>query len=182
MNKMGIIKIEKIEELIIDIRGEKVILDSDVAKIYGVETRDINKSVKNNPDKFPKGYIIKLTEDELDDLRWKFSTTKLSKTRVMPKAFSEKGLYMLATILKSKQATEATIAIIEAVTKLRTLSRTMQELSQTSDKTIQKSIMEKTGELMADLIYSDMEVTESETAIEVNFAVMKFKHTIKKKK
>ena len=82
-------------------REENVILDSDVAKLYGVETRDINKAVKNNPDKFPRGYIIKITKEELENLRWKFSTTNLSKTRVLPKAFMEKGLYLLATIIKS---------------------------------------------------------------------------------
>ncbi len=90
---MAIIKIENIENLIIDIRNEKVILDSDLAKIYGVETRDINKSVKNNPEKFPKGYVIQLSEKELANLRWKNSTTKLAKTSVSPKAFTEKGLY-----------------------------------------------------------------------------------------
>ncbi|WOE69044.1 ORF6N domain-containing protein [Hydrogenimonas thermophila] len=92
--------------MIIEIRGQKVLLDSDVAKVYEVETRDVNKAVKNNPDKFPnESYIFELTKDELENLRWKFSTTKLSKTRVLPKAFTEKGLYMLATILKSKRAT-----------------------------------------------------------------------------
>ena len=94
-----IIKLENIQELILEIRGQKIIIDSDVAEIYTVETRDINKAVKNNQDKFPAGYIFKLTKDELDVLRGKFSTTKLSKTRTLPKAFTEKGLYMLATIL-----------------------------------------------------------------------------------
>jgi len=103
------------------VREEKVILDSDVAKLSGVETRDIYKAVKNNAAKFPHGYIIKITKEELKNLRWKFSTTNLSKTRVLPKAFTEKGLYMLATILKSKQAVEATIAIIETFAKIREL-------------------------------------------------------------
>ncbi|MFA7062487.1 MAG: ORF6N domain-containing protein [Pedobacter sp.] len=110
---MNIVKFEAVEEYILTIRGVKVILDSDVAELYGVETRDINKAVKNNPDKFPDGYIIELDTNELDDLRCKFSTAKLSKTRVSPKAFTEKGLYMIATILKSPQATQTTIAIIE---------------------------------------------------------------------
>ncbi|MCL4497091.1 MAG: ORF6N domain-containing protein [Deltaproteobacteria bacterium] len=71
---MNIIKLEAIEDKIIDIRGEKVILDSDVAALYGVETRDINKAVKNNPDKFPEGYIFELTGKEKTRL-WKISTT-----------------------------------------------------------------------------------------------------------
>ena len=95
----AIIKIEEIQDLILELRGERVIIDSDVAQLYGAETRDINKAVKNNPNKFPDGYIFEITKEELEDLRWKFSTTKLSKTRVLPKAFTEKGLYMLATIV-----------------------------------------------------------------------------------
>lgn len=87
-NELEILSIEKIVNLIVEIRDEKVILDSDVATIYNVETRDINKAVKNNQDKFPAGYVIELTKDELAFLRGKFSTAKFSKTRVLPKAFS----------------------------------------------------------------------------------------------
>ena len=101
---MSIVKFEAVEDNILTIRGVQVILDSDVAELYGVETRDINKAVKNNTDKFPDGYIIELDTNELEDLRCKFSTAKFSKTRVSPKAFTEKGLYMIATILKSPQA------------------------------------------------------------------------------
>lgn len=90
-----LIGFEEIEDKIITLRGQKVLLDRDVAALYGVETRDINKSVKNNPDKFPKGYIIELNDSELGKLRWKNSTTNLSKSRALPKAFTEKGLYML---------------------------------------------------------------------------------------
>ena len=81
---MEIIKMQEIESIIIELRDQKVILDSDVANIYGVETRDINKAVKNNPEKFPEGYILEITKEELEDLRCKFSTTKFSKTRVLP--------------------------------------------------------------------------------------------------
>ena len=88
---MGIVKIEDLKELIIEIMGQRVLLDSDVA-------------VKNNPDKFPQDYMFDLSEVEFADLRSKISTAKLSKTRVMPKVFTEKGLYMSATILRSKRA------------------------------------------------------------------------------
>ena len=98
---------EEVEDKIIVLRGQKVLQDRDVAALYGVETRDIDKSVKNNPNKFPKGYIMELNDSELKGLRWKNSTTNLSKSRVLPKAFIEKGLYMIATILKSPRATEA---------------------------------------------------------------------------
>ena len=71
-----IIKMENIQDLIFEIRGVKVILDSDVADLYGVETRDINKAVKNNPDKFPDSYVFELNKVEFEDLRWKISTAK----------------------------------------------------------------------------------------------------------
>ena len=95
----GIIKLENIQELILEIREQKVIIDSDIADLYGVETKRINEAVKNNPEKFPDGYCIRLIGEELNILRTKISTTKLSKTRTLPNAFTEKGLYMLATIL-----------------------------------------------------------------------------------
>jgi hypothetical protein len=97
-------EMQLIENRIIIVREKQIILDSDVAEIYGVETKRVNEAVKNNPDKFPEGYIIYLTNSDLSDFRSKISTTKFSKTRVAPKGFSEKGLYMLATILKSPGA------------------------------------------------------------------------------
>jgi len=136
---MNILKFNSVEEKIITIRGISVILDSDVAELYGVETRDINKAVKNNLEKFPEGYIFTLESKELADLRCKFSTTNLAKTRALPKAFTEKGLYMLATILKSQRATETTIAIVEAFAKIRELSRAVSQLSETKFSTGSKN-------------------------------------------
>jgi len=178
----GIVKLENIQELILEIRGKNVILDSDVAEIYNLETRDVNKAVKNNPDKFPDGYIFELRKDELDILRGKFSTAKFSKTRVLPKAFTEKGLYMLATILKSKTATQTTLAIIETFAKMRELSRNIKELTVTEDKAMKDGLLKKSGEIIAEILEDDLKVTDTETFIEVNFAVLKFRHTIKKKK
>jgi hypothetical protein len=177
----NVIKMENIQDLIFEIRGVKVILDSDVADLYGVETRDINKAVKNNPDKFPDSYVFELNKVEFEDLRWKISTAKFTKTRVMPKAFTEKGLYMLATILKSPQATQTTIAIIEAFSKIRELSRNIKELTTVKDKSHQHSLMRRSGEIIAKILDDDLQTTDTETSIEINFAVLKFKHTIKKK-
>ena len=178
----GLIKIENLKELIIEIRDEKVLLDSDLANIYGVETKRINEAVKNNPDKFPQDYMFELNESEFADLRSKFSTTKFAKTRVLPKAFSEKGLYMVATILRSQQAIDATFAIIETFSKQRELSRSIKQLSATQNKAEQKSLMQKSGELIADIFDEDLQTSDTETSIELNFALLKFKHTIKKKK
>lgn len=176
-----IVKIENLKELIVEIRGQGVLLDADVAVIYGIETKRINEAVKNNPDKFPPDYMVELSEAEFADLRTKFSTTKFAKTRVVPKAFTEKGLYMIATILKSRRATEATFAIIETFSKIRELSRSIKELSTVQDKAGQKSLMQKSGELIAEIFDEDLQKSDTETSIELNFAVLKFKHTIKKK-
>jgi hypothetical protein len=98
-----VVKFENLQDRIIEIRGQKVLLDANVAEIYGVETRDINKAVKNNPDKFPTDYIFQLDQSEFENLRWKFSTANLSKTRVLPKAFTEKGFTCLPLYLKAPE-------------------------------------------------------------------------------
>lgn len=167
------------------IRNQKVILDRDVAEIYGVETKRINEAVKNNPDRFPDGYIIEITKDELDSLRSKFSTLKNKgrgqHAKYSPKVFTEKGLYMLATILKSNVATQTTIAIIETFAKVRELTQTINKLSDTPEEEKQKSLMQKSGEIISELLDNDLQSSETETTIELNFAVLKFKHTITKK-
>ena len=104
-------------------------LDSNVAGIYGVETKRINEAVKNNPDRFPDGYLLEMTEEESENLKSKFSTSSWGGKRYTPKVFTERGLYMLATILKSEQAVQTTLAIIETFAKIRNLSRNMQALS-----------------------------------------------------
>ena len=150
--------------------------------LYGVETRDINKAVKNNPDKFLNGYIFELNKAEFEDLRWKISTTKFLKTRVLPKAFTEKGLYMLATILKSPQATQTTIAIIEAFAKIRSLSRNIKAISIAQDDSQKQNLLQKSGEIIAEIFDDNLISNENETTIELNFAALKFKHTTKRKK
>ncbi len=177
-----IIRLEEVENKIIEIRNQKVLLDSDVAELYGVETRDINQAVKNNPDKFPANYVLVLTKSDLEDLRWKFSTTKLSKTRTLPKAFTEKGLYMLATILKGSKATQTTLTIIETFAKIKELTRNVKKLSEIKDDKNKKNLLQKSGEIIAEILDNDLDLNETETSIELNFAVLKFKHTIKKKK
>ena len=175
------VKIENLKDMIVEIRGKGVLLDSDVAQLYGVETKRINEAVKNNTDKFPDGYIIELDKNEWDALKSKFSTSTKGGKVKLPSAFTEKGLYMLATILKSPAATQATISIIETFTKIRELSRSVKELSTVQDKAQQKAMMQRGGELIAEIFDEDMQTSDTETSIELNFAVLKFKHTIKKK-
>jgi hypothetical protein len=160
-----------------------VIIDADLAELYEVETRDINKAVKNNPDKFPKGYFVELTKIEKNELVENFHRfNKLKHSTVLPKAFTEKGLYMLATILKSPVATQTTLAVIETFSKIRELGRNIRLLSNKSDEEAKKPLLQKSGELIAEILDDDLNLTESETTIEINFAVLKFKHTIKRDK
>ena len=99
-----------------------------MAWLYGVETMRVNEAVKNNPDKFPEGYIIRLKREEWKNLKSKISISSWGGKNKLPNAFTEKGLYMLATILKSEKATETTIAIVEAFAKMRELSSMVAEL------------------------------------------------------
>ena len=181
---MELVKHNEIEEKIIILRGIPVILDSDVAAIYEVETKRINEAVKNNPDKFPQGYLIELNQNEKKELVEIFDQfNKLKHSTVCPTAFTEKGLYMLATILKSKKATERTIEIIETFAKFRELTQTVNQITKEPDQEKQKSLLRKSGEIIADILKDDLEITDTETTIEINVAMaFKFKRTVKRSK
>lgn len=122
----------QIQTKIHNIRGVDVMLDSDIAQLYGVETKRINEAVKNNPDKFPLDLMFELSGDEWEslrskistlneeqDLKSKFSTSSWGGRRKLPKVFTEQGVYMLATVLKSQKATETTLAIMRTFAKMR---------------------------------------------------------------
>lgn len=132
----------EVENKIITLRNQQVILDSDVAELYGVETKRINEAFSNNPEKFPDGYVWELIDEEVLALRSKISTLKKlgrgQHSKYPPKAFTEKGLYMLATILKSQRAVETTIAIVEAYAKLKELSRVMKEIPQQEENSLEQ--------------------------------------------
>ena len=141
----SLIETHEIEARLIELRGQKVLIDRDVAALYGVETRRVNEAVKNNPDKFPKDYFFTLQNVEKQYLVENFDHFKpIKNSTVEPRAFTEKGLYMLATILKSPRASAVTIAIIETFAKVRGLKRELMELHKETDKAVQeKKINEK---------------------------------------
>jgi hypothetical protein len=172
-----------VEDKIIEIRHQQVILDSDVAELYGVETKRINEAVKNNPDKFPTNYLLELTQEEWGRLKSKFSTSIKGGKVKLPTAFTERGLYMLATILKSPKATETTLAIIDTYAKVREISRTIKALPKTPQNTPKyQELMQKTGDLISELVVpEELDTAETEASIEVNLALVKFKYTVKKK-
>jgi hypothetical protein len=179
-----IISFREVEEKVLSLRGQGVILDRDVAELYGVETKRVNEAVGNNPDKFPEGYVVTLSNQEKKELVENFDRfDKLKHSTAAPSAFTEKGLYMLATILKSPKAAQTTIAIVETFAKIRELSRAVSQLSETKEKPRQKALMQKSGEILADILDDGtLEVTGDETTIEINFAIMKIRHSVKRGK
>jgi hypothetical protein len=197
MNKKKL-TLNKVEEKIIILRNQQIILDVHVASLYGVETKRINEAVKKNPDKFPKGYVFELTTKEWREIKRNGNLIidnnssnykepvenidRLKHSSSLPKAFTEKGLYMLATILKSEKATQTTISIIETFTQLRELSRTLHAIPETNDTGCQKILIQKGNELLSELFDDNMHISGTETTVELNFAVMKLKHTIKRQK
>ena len=187
----GELVVQRVESMILVIRGVNVILDADVAYLYGVETKRINEAVKNNPDKFPEDYMFVITDEELqvlrstrstsNILRSTFSTAKVSnKSRTLPKAFTEKGLYMLATILRSKKSIEVTFAIIETFVKVREMKRELVDLHNETDKNILSDKMNHFSDVLSDIVMPDLETSETESILELNFIIGKIKHTVKR--
>jgi len=198
-----LINLDDVNTKIITIRNQNVILDSDVAALYGVETKRVNEAIRNNLDKFPEGYVFELSRQEWHDRRaliiansseskgsrhvvenfdhMSKNNTKSDsylKTHAVPKAFTEKGLYMLATILKSERATQTTITIVETFAKLRELSNNLIALSSADVEVIEPEIIEKTGGLFNDIFFSGLP-TSAETSFEFNLGVMKGKRVVK---
>ncbi|MDD3775779.1 MAG: ORF6N domain-containing protein [Sulfurovaceae bacterium] len=186
----GEVVFEDIKNKLIRYKNEFVLLDSDIADIYGVQTRDINKAVANNPDKFPDGYVMQLTKEEKTEVVESFHhLEKIKFSPYLPKVFTEKALYMLATILKSKQAIKATIGIIETFAKIKELSRNINALENAKTQEEQNTIAKNIGEIFENIIdiepateKSGDEMIEVENRIELNIGFVKVSRTVKSKK
>ena len=177
-----IIEKNDIETMIYEIRGKQVMLDSDLAKLYNVETKRINEAVSNNPEKFPEGYVLLLEEQEKNELVEIFDRFEKQKhSTVLPRAFTEKGLYMLATILKSPKAVQTTLAIVEAYAKLKELSRVIVELpNEEHDEQQKRSLLQRGGQLINEILDDTLPKHSSETSFELNLAMLKLKHSVKR--
>ena len=173
--------IKEVEDKIAVIRDQQVIADADVAFLYGVQTKEVNQAVRNNPDKFPERYMFELNSSELRYLRSKILTTKVSAMNRNPtKVFTERGLYMLATVLKGERTRDITFAIIETFAKVRSLKRELVELHQETDKEKQASKMKHFGDVLTDIVMPDLQTSETESSLEINFFIGKIKHTVKR--
>jgi hypothetical protein len=173
-----------VQKRIVVVRGLSVILDADVAALYGVETKRVNEAVRNNPGKFPADYMFELTPEESRVLRSKFSTSgpagKGRHSKYNYKAFTEKGLYMLATVLKSRRAVDVAFAIIETFAKVRGLQRELLDLHAEQDRRRQSEKMRRFGETLADVVMPDLDAVETESTLELNFLIGKLKHTVRR--
>ena len=126
--------IADVEKMLIPMRGHQVLIDRDVAALYGVQTKEVNQAVRNNPLKFPEGFLWELDAEECEVLRSKFLTLepkggKGCHSKHGYKVFTEQGLYMLATILKGEMATMATLTIVQTFAKVRALKRELVSLT-----------------------------------------------------
>lgn len=185
----------EVEDKIIVVRGQKTLLDRDVAALYGVETREVNQAVRNNPRKFREGYVLELTKEESTALRSNLLTLEALRSNnatLEPingkgrhskynfKAFTSRGLYMLATCLKSDRAVDATVAIVETFDKVQTLKQELLELHQETDKEKQTSKVKHFGDVLTDIVMPDLQTSETESSLEINFFIGKIKHTVKR--
>lgn len=183
---------QEVEDKIVVVRGQKALLDRDVAAVYGVETKRVNEAVRNNPRKFPEGYVFELTDEESAFIRSEISTIEASTLTLETvngkgrhskynfKAFTRKGLYMLATCLKSDRAADATVAIIETFDTVQTLKRELLELHKETDKEKQKTKIQHFGDVLTDIVMPDLQTSETESSLEINFLIGKIKHTVKR--
>lgn len=132
-----VIPVEVIENKILLIRGQKVILDKDLALLYNVATRDLNKAVSRNISRFPSDFMFQLNKMEFSNLKFQFGTSSLPDgkagwggTRKLPYAFTEQGVAMLSSVLRSERAVQVNIFIMRAFVKLREILSTHKELAQ----------------------------------------------------
>ena len=180
---MAAVTTQDVEARMIMLRNQPVLIDADVAALYGVETREVNQAVRNNPKKFPYGYIFELDKYEKEEVIKNFDhLNNLKYSKVAPTAFTERGLYMLATILKGDRAISTTLAIVDTFVQVRQLARTMEALQTVEDGGAQqRTLLQRTGDLLAEVVGHNLSTRTTETEIELNFAVVKIKHKVIRK-
>ncbi len=125
---------EAVREMIFYIRGQKVMIDKDLATLYGVPTKVFNQAVKRNINRFPGDFMFRLTRDEFDNLRSQFVTSRWGGQRYMPYVFTEQGVAMLSSVLNNERAIQVNIAIMRAFTKLREMISGHKDLKERIDQ------------------------------------------------
>ena len=119
-NKTSLIQPEQIEQVILLIRGQRVMLDRDLAALYGVTTGNLNKAVQRNSERFPHGFMFRLTADEAESLSFQFGSLKRGQHfKYLPQVFTQEGVAMLSSVLRSPRAVQVNIAIMRVFVRLR---------------------------------------------------------------
>lgn len=111
MVKVELVPVEQVERLIRVLRGQRVILDADLAALYGVKTSNLNQAVSRNVQRFPDDFMLQMTLEEFRDLKFQFGTSRWGGTRKAPRAFTEQGVAMLSSVLRSPRAVQVNIEI-----------------------------------------------------------------------
>ena len=178
------IDIAAVQSRMLMIRNQQVLLDRDVAALYGVETKALNQAVKRNAEKFPEGYILKMTDEECSRSQIvTLNGSRGSNLKYLPYAFTERGLYMLATVLKSARATQATLAIIETYAQVRSMVRDMEAIqTEKAGSPEQASLLTRAGHKLAGLIGDNLSTESRKTTIELNLALLKITHEVTHRK
>jgi hypothetical protein len=125
----SLVPVEVIERKILSIRGKKVMLDADLAELYNVETKLLKRAVKRNIVRFPEDFLIQLTSEELESLRYHFGTSKRGGVRYLPFAFTENGVAMLSSVLNSERAIQVNIQIMRTFTRLKEIISSNKDLA-----------------------------------------------------
>ncbi|OGL63631.1 MAG: DNA-binding protein [Candidatus Tectomicrobia bacterium RIFCSPLOWO2_02_FULL_70_19] len=125
--------IERIERAILLVRGEKVLLDADLAALYGVDTRSLVQAVKRNLGRFPADFMFQLTSEEFDNLRSQFVISSWGGRRSSPYAFTEQGVSMLSSVLKSRRAVQVNVEIMRTFVRLRQMLASHADLARKLD-------------------------------------------------
>ena len=191
-NELNAIDIAAVQSRMLTIRNQQVLLDRDVAALYGVETKALNQAVKRNAERFDEGYIFQLDTHELENWKSQIVTSNLSKEEIAglkmglrraPYAFTERGLYMLATVLNSDRAVHATKAIIETYAQVRSMVRDMEALqTEKAGSPEQANMLTRAGHKLASLIGDNLSTVSRKTTIELNLALLKISHEVTERK
>ena len=168
INEEGLVPEERVEQKILIIRGQKVILDSDLAALYGVEVKRLNEAVKRNIERFPAEFMFQLTREEADQLlRSQIATLRSAHgahRKYLPYAFTEHGALMAATVLNSPQAVAMSLAIIKTFVKLRQILSVNKDLSYRLDE-LEKKYDEHFQIIFAVIMRLEQKTEEPETKI-----------------
>ncbi len=188
-NELRAIDIAAVQSRMLTIRNQQVLLDRDVAALYGVQTKEINQAIRNNPGKFPVGFVFQLNDQEFENWKSKILTSNLSAREIAvvkmgmrraPYALTERGLYMLATILKGDVATRATLAIVNTYAQVRSMVRDMEAIqTEKAGSPEQANLLTRAGHKLAGLIGDNLSTQSRKTTIELNLALLKITHEVR---